>query len=91
MEPTFYHFYALLRSEKQVRCLDSTLLAPDRAPHNIQWTMIGSTLSLHWDPVVAMETESKVTGYLVRASLKQMESGNFEQACLDFFSRLRCS
>uniref|UniRef100_H3CPH2 Contactin 3b n=1 Tax=Tetraodon nigroviridis TaxID=99883 RepID=H3CPH2_TETNG len=38
---------------------------PDRAPHNIQWTMIGSTLSLHWDPVVAMETESKVTGYLV--------------------------
>uniref|UniRef100_A0A674PM27 Contactin 3b n=1 Tax=Takifugu rubripes TaxID=31033 RepID=A0A674PM27_TAKRU len=37
---------------------------PDRAPHNIQWTMIGSTLSLHWDPVIAMETESKVTGYL---------------------------
>lgn len=27
--------------------------------------MVGSTLSLHWDPVVAMETESKVTGYLV--------------------------
>lgn len=26
---------------------------------------MGSTLSLHWDPVVAMETESKVTGYLV--------------------------
>lgn len=45
------------------------ILAPDRAPHNIQWTMIGSTLSLHWDPVVAMETESKVTGYLVSASL----------------------
>uniref|UniRef100_A0A674N4J5 Contactin 3b n=1 Tax=Takifugu rubripes TaxID=31033 RepID=A0A674N4J5_TAKRU len=41
------------------------ILAPDRAPHNIQWTMIGSTLSLHWDPVIAMETESKVTGYLV--------------------------
>uniref|UniRef100_A0AAQ5Y6A6 Contactin 3b n=1 Tax=Amphiprion ocellaris TaxID=80972 RepID=A0AAQ5Y6A6_AMPOC len=37
---------------------------PDRAPLNIQWTMIGSTLTLHWDPVVAMETESKVTGYL---------------------------
>uniref|UniRef100_A0A3Q3WFZ4 Uncharacterized protein n=1 Tax=Mola mola TaxID=94237 RepID=A0A3Q3WFZ4_MOLML len=37
---------------------------PDRAPLNIQWTMIGSTLSLHWDPVVALETESKVTGYL---------------------------
>ncbi|XP_030585819.1 LOW QUALITY PROTEIN: contactin-3 [Archocentrus centrarchus] len=38
---------------------------PDRAPLNIQWTMIGSTLTLHWNPVVAMETESKVTGYLV--------------------------
>uniref|UniRef100_A0A673C7E5 Contactin 3b n=1 Tax=Sphaeramia orbicularis TaxID=375764 RepID=A0A673C7E5_9TELE len=38
---------------------------PDRPPLNIQWTMIGSTLTLHWDPVVAMETESKVTGYLV--------------------------
>ncbi|CAI5688920.1 contactin-3 [Oreochromis niloticus] len=38
---------------------------PDRAPLNIQWNMIGSTLTLHWNPVVAMETESKVTGYLV--------------------------
>lgn len=36
--------------------------------------MIGSTLSLHWDPVVAMETESKVTGYLVSASLEPMFS-----------------
>uniref|UniRef100_A0A8C3AK84 Contactin 3b n=1 Tax=Cyclopterus lumpus TaxID=8103 RepID=A0A8C3AK84_CYCLU len=38
---------------------------PDRAPLNIQWTMIGSTLTMHWDAVVAMETESRVTGYLV--------------------------
>ncbi|XP_072238958.1 contactin-3 [Leuresthes tenuis] len=38
---------------------------PDRAPLNIQWTMTGSTLTLHWDPVVAMDTESKVTGYSV--------------------------
>uniref|UniRef100_A0A3Q1HSG7 Contactin 3b n=1 Tax=Anabas testudineus TaxID=64144 RepID=A0A3Q1HSG7_ANATE len=36
---------------------------PDRAPLNIKWTMIGSTLTLHWDPVLTMETESKVTGY----------------------------
>lgn len=42
-----------------------SILAPDRAPLNIQWSMIGSTLSLHWDPVVALESESKVTGYLV--------------------------
>ncbi|XP_077582191.1 contactin-3 [Stigmatopora nigra] len=38
---------------------------PDRAPLNVKWSMIGSTLSLHWDPVVATEKESKVTGYLV--------------------------
>ncbi|XP_056293946.1 contactin-3 [Pseudoliparis swirei] len=38
---------------------------PDRAPLNIQWTMIGSTFTMHWDAVVAMETESRVTGYLV--------------------------
>ncbi|XP_005941669.1 contactin-3 [Haplochromis burtoni] len=38
---------------------------PDRPPLNIQWNMIGSTLTLHWNPVVALETESKVTGYLV--------------------------
>uniref|UniRef100_A0A3Q3EWW3 Contactin 3b n=1 Tax=Kryptolebias marmoratus TaxID=37003 RepID=A0A3Q3EWW3_KRYMA len=36
-----------------------------RAQFSTQWSMIGSTLKLHWDPVVAMETESKVTGYLV--------------------------
>lgn len=33
--------------------------------------MIGSTLTLRWDPVVAMETESKVTGYLVGPSSSQ--------------------
>uniref|UniRef100_A0A671XWS4 Contactin 3b n=1 Tax=Sparus aurata TaxID=8175 RepID=A0A671XWS4_SPAAU len=45
--------------------INSTTKKPHRAPLNIQWTMIGSTLTLHWDPVVAVETESKVTGYLV--------------------------
>uniref|UniRef100_A0A8C6LAU4 Contactin 3b n=1 Tax=Nothobranchius furzeri TaxID=105023 RepID=A0A8C6LAU4_NOTFU len=44
---------------------------PDRGPLNIQWSMIGSTLTLHWDPVVTMETESKVTGYLVGPSPTQ--------------------
>uniref|UniRef100_A0A3Q2Y743 Contactin 3b n=1 Tax=Hippocampus comes TaxID=109280 RepID=A0A3Q2Y743_HIPCM len=38
---------------------------PDRAPLNVQWSMIGSTLSLHWDPVLATEKESHVTGYMV--------------------------
>lgn len=32
---------------------------------NIEWTLIGSTLSLYWEPVVAMESESEVTGYQV--------------------------
>lgn len=54
-------------SQSQSLLLD-LFLAPDQAPLNIQWTMIGSTLTLHWDPVVAMETESKVTGYLVGPS-----------------------
>uniref|UniRef100_A0A3B5KU28 Uncharacterized protein n=1 Tax=Xiphophorus couchianus TaxID=32473 RepID=A0A3B5KU28_9TELE len=44
---------------------------PDRAPLNIQWSMIGSSLTLHWDPVVATEIESKVTGYLVGSGLFQ--------------------
>uniref|UniRef100_A0A8C6WLR9 Contactin 3b n=1 Tax=Neogobius melanostomus TaxID=47308 RepID=A0A8C6WLR9_9GOBI len=49
---------------------------PDRPPLNIQWTMVGSTLSLHWDPVVATETESKVTGYLVILE-HDAKSGNY--------------
>lgn len=71
------------------------VLAPDRAPHNIQWTMIGSTLSLHWDPVVAMETESKVTGYLVCANLNahnlQSRLVILNKHIYTFPSHLRCS
>lgn len=32
---------------------------------NVEWTMIGSQLSLYWEPVVATESESEVTGYQV--------------------------
>lgn len=39
--------------------------APGQPPLNIEWTMIGSILTLQWDPVIAMETESEVIGYLV--------------------------
>ncbi|XP_062319735.1 contactin-3 [Osmerus eperlanus] len=38
---------------------------PGQPPVNIEWTMIGSLLTLQWDPVIAMEIESEVTGYLV--------------------------
>ncbi|XP_076124755.1 contactin-3 [Alosa pseudoharengus] len=38
---------------------------PGQPPLNVKWTLIGSQLTLHWDPVTALETESEVTGYLV--------------------------
>uniref|UniRef100_A0A8C7RZE8 Contactin 3b n=1 Tax=Oncorhynchus mykiss TaxID=8022 RepID=A0A8C7RZE8_ONCMY len=39
--------------------------APGQPPLNVEWTMIGSLLTLHWGPVIAMETEAEVIGYLV--------------------------
>uniref|UniRef100_A0A8C5FQA4 Contactin 3b n=1 Tax=Gadus morhua TaxID=8049 RepID=A0A8C5FQA4_GADMO len=41
------------------------LVAPGQPPVNVEWSMTGSLLTLHWDPVVATETESPVTGYMV--------------------------
>uniref|UniRef100_A0A3Q2PAM2 Contactin-3-like n=1 Tax=Fundulus heteroclitus TaxID=8078 RepID=A0A3Q2PAM2_FUNHE len=38
---------------------------PAQPPLNIEWTLIGSQLSLYWEPVAAMESESEVTGYQV--------------------------
>uniref|UniRef100_A0A3Q3KPI9 Contactin 3a, tandem duplicate 2 n=1 Tax=Monopterus albus TaxID=43700 RepID=A0A3Q3KPI9_MONAL len=38
---------------------------PAQPPLNIEWTLIGSQLSLYWEPVLAMESESEVTGYQV--------------------------
>ncbi|XP_012993864.2 contactin-3 [Esox lucius] len=38
---------------------------PSQPPLNVEWTLIGSLLTLHWDPVAAMETEAEVIGYLV--------------------------
>uniref|UniRef100_A0A8C6Q6X1 Contactin 3 n=1 Tax=Nothobranchius furzeri TaxID=105023 RepID=A0A8C6Q6X1_NOTFU len=42
--------------------------APAQPPLNVEWTLIGSQLSLYWEPVVAMESESEVTGYQVSFS-----------------------
>ncbi|CAL8280395.1 unnamed protein product [Boreogadus saida] len=39
--------------------------APAQPPLNIEWTLIGPLLSLYWEPVVAMDLESEVTGYQV--------------------------
>uniref|UniRef100_A0A8D3D956 Contactin 3a, tandem duplicate 2 n=1 Tax=Scophthalmus maximus TaxID=52904 RepID=A0A8D3D956_SCOMX len=36
---------------------------PAQPPLNVEWTLIGSQLSLYWEPVVAMESECEVTGY----------------------------
>ncbi|XP_030623672.1 contactin-3 [Chanos chanos] len=38
---------------------------PGQPPLNVEWNLIGSKLTVHWDPVVAMEMESEVTGYQV--------------------------
>lgn len=42
--------------------------APAQPPLNVEWTLIGSQLSLYWEPVVAMESESEVTGYQVSST-----------------------
>uniref|UniRef100_A0A3B4TPY7 Contactin-3-like n=1 Tax=Seriola dumerili TaxID=41447 RepID=A0A3B4TPY7_SERDU len=41
---------------------------PAQPPLNVEWTLIGSQLSLYWEPVVAMESESEVTGYQVNVN-----------------------
>ncbi|KAG1962728.1 contactin-3 [Pimephales promelas] len=38
---------------------------PGQPPQNVEWNLIGSQLLLQWDPVIALETESEVTGYIV--------------------------
>lgn len=60
--------------------------APAQPPLNIEWTLIGSQLSLYWEPVVAMESESEVTGYQVSFT----SSDSFTVACL-FPSCIRLS
>lgn len=42
--------------------------APGQPPQNVEWTLIGSQLTLQWDPVIALDTESEVTGYVVGVS-----------------------
>lgn len=44
--------------------------APGQPPQNVEWTLIGSQLTLQWDPVIALDTEAEVTGYVV--SLRTM-------------------
>ncbi|GAA6093059.1 contactin-3 [Tachysurus ichikawai] len=38
---------------------------PGQPPLNVEWNLIDSKLTVHWDPVVTMEMESEVTGYKV--------------------------
>ncbi|XP_057194310.1 contactin-3 [Triplophysa rosa] len=38
---------------------------PGQPPQNVEWNLIGSQLMLQWDPVIALETESEVTGYII--------------------------
>lgn len=41
------------------------IAAPGQPPQSVEWNLIGSQLMLQWDPVIALETESEVTGYIV--------------------------
>uniref|UniRef100_A0AAX7SGT0 Contactin 3a, tandem duplicate 2 n=1 Tax=Astatotilapia calliptera TaxID=8154 RepID=A0AAX7SGT0_ASTCA len=36
---------------------------PSQPPMNVGWNLMGSQLSVYWEPVVAMESESEVLGY----------------------------
>uniref|UniRef100_A0A674PPZ7 Contactin-3-like n=1 Tax=Takifugu rubripes TaxID=31033 RepID=A0A674PPZ7_TAKRU len=45
---------------------------PAQPPMNIEWTLIGSQLSLYWEPVAATESESEVTGYKVSVMLPDL-------------------
>uniref|UniRef100_A0A8C5FYN6 Contactin-3-like n=1 Tax=Gouania willdenowi TaxID=441366 RepID=A0A8C5FYN6_GOUWI len=47
---------------------------PAQPPLNVEWTLIGYQLSLYWEPVVAMESESEVTGYQVRQRHKEVNT-----------------
>uniref|UniRef100_A0A3Q4MEH3 Contactin-3-like n=1 Tax=Neolamprologus brichardi TaxID=32507 RepID=A0A3Q4MEH3_NEOBR len=38
---------------------------PSQPPMNVGWNLMGSQLSVYWEPVVAMESESEVLGYQV--------------------------
>ncbi|XP_030632439.1 contactin-3 [Chanos chanos] len=39
---------------------------PGQPPQNVEWNLTGTQLTLQWDPVIALDTESEVTGYLVQ-------------------------
>uniref|UniRef100_A0A8C2A222 Contactin 3a, tandem duplicate 2 n=1 Tax=Cyprinus carpio TaxID=7962 RepID=A0A8C2A222_CYPCA len=39
--------------------------SPGQPPLNVEWNLIGSKLTVHWEPVISLEMESDVTGYQV--------------------------
>ncbi|XP_049608919.1 contactin-3 isoform X1 [Syngnathus scovelli] len=49
---------------------------PSQPPVDIEWTLIGSQLSLYWEPVVALESESEVTGYQLSYRRSQLKEVN---------------
>uniref|UniRef100_A0A672M7K0 Contactin-3-like n=1 Tax=Sinocyclocheilus grahami TaxID=75366 RepID=A0A672M7K0_SINGR len=46
------------------------VFTPGQPPLNVEWNLIGSKLTVHWEPVISLEMESDVTGYQVIASQK---------------------
>ncbi|KAK0131042.1 Contactin-3 [Merluccius polli] len=68
-------------SGPQSAAINITTKRPRQPPVNVEWTMTGSLLTLHWDPVVATETESPVTGYMVL--LKRQRYGDIDMVLTD--------
>ncbi len=63
-----------MRNISVLTCSNESFLyhaAPSQPPLNVEWTLIGSQLSLYWEPVVAMESESEVTGYQVSFTVSE--------------------
>ncbi|XP_023649827.2 contactin-3-like isoform X1 [Paramormyrops kingsleyae] len=50
---------------------------PAQPPLNIEWTLFDSHLTLQWDPVIALETESEVTGYQISYRRHRQSNASF--------------
>uniref|UniRef100_A0AAX7UNH7 Contactin 3a, tandem duplicate 2 n=1 Tax=Astatotilapia calliptera TaxID=8154 RepID=A0AAX7UNH7_ASTCA len=51
---------------------------PSQPPMNVGWNLMGSQLSVYWEPVVAMESESEVLGYQVSFTFSVAFTGTCE-------------
>uniref|UniRef100_A0A669D6I3 Contactin-3 n=1 Tax=Oreochromis niloticus TaxID=8128 RepID=A0A669D6I3_ORENI len=55
---------------------------PSQPPMNVGWNLMGSQLSVYWEPVVAMESESDVLGYQVSFTFSVPFTGTWSELTL---------